>query len=413
MGRFNWTQAATGRPNATRVGTGGGNFITQFQYEIGDLKRVIIPALIDEEGHASPVIFQAPVHQIDRGTFTLTGSKGGQFTPYSIRCMHPLSQTDQEVTKELAEHRQYCVPCLMASLANKEYFAEMNEEFGNVDGYNAASKEAKKVFNDRMKARPQIRPSYETRIVDEVKVGRTNYAMEMLVLVLDTEVTEKTSKLGIKSKTTVAKRDGNGNPIYSPHMIKVSETRLGKFETAVQSALQNGILGEEDLYLIEEGNGNQVLTTFVDFELHFPVKDSKMKSAAEMTVRAVRKDETVISPDFIKEVQEKSEELLEKSDSAFKFSNLNLKRFTTEEYINAMTDGGARYQELKEKYFDESDKEFIGKVFRTALGERDVFKKEEADEQSATALKQEAPASKAEEVENVEVVDNVDDLLSI
>lgn len=409
--RFNWTAAVEGKPQG-RGGSGGtGGFVARLEYEMGEYKRVIIPALIDPEtGIEQPIIFQQPVHDIDKGTFTLEGSKGGKYTPFQIRCMNPLSQTDQNLTKEIAERKQFCVPCLMASLSNKEYFAELDATFGNVEGYKAATKEEKKSFNDRMKNRPQIRESYDS------KERKNKYSMEMLLLELETQTSKEKDEFGIESDVTTPVLE-DGKPKYKAVLFKVSDTRLSKFSTAVKTAMQSKSLSGSKLHKLEE-DGKQVLTTFVDFELEFPVKDTKMKSAAEMTIRAVRDDETIVTPQFITDVQERSKELIDKAESAFNRNNANLGEFTTEQYMTALTDGGARYQELKDKYFDANDKAFISKVFRAASGEQGVFnKKTSTSEEGSVQDIKSAPAAvattQATTTTEAPVLDDKDDLLSI
>lgn len=409
--RFNWTAAVEGKPQG-RGGSGGtGGYVARLEYEIGEFKRVVIPALIDPETNIEePIIFQRPVHDIDKGTFTLEGSKGGQYTPFQIRCMNPLSQTDPEVTKKIAERKQYCIPCLMASLSQKEYFAEMDATFGSVEGYQAATKEEKKVFNDRMKNRPQIRESYDSR------ERKNKYSMEMLLLELETTTSTEKDEFGIESEVTTPVLE-DGKPKYKAVLFKVSDTRLTKFTTAVQTAMKSKSLSGSKLHKLEE-DGKQVLTTFVDFELEFPVKDTKMKSAAEMTIRAVRDDETIITPEFITDVQARSKELLEKAESAFKRNNANLGEFTNEQFLTAMDDKGReRYKELMTKYFDDNDKAFIQKVMRAASGEQGVFNKtapatEEGSAQDIKSAPVKETASTTTVVEAA-VLDDKDDLLSI
>lgn len=409
--RFNWTSAVEGKPQG-RGGSGGGDWVSRFEYEIGEYKRVIIPALIDpESGEESPIIFQQPVHDIDKGTFTLEGSKGGKYTPFQIRCMNPLSQTDPKLTKEIAERKQFCVPCLMASLSNKEYFAEMDATFGSVEGYQAATKEEKKVFNDKMKNRPQIRESYDSQ------ERKNKYSMEMLLLVLETVSSKEKDEFGIESDVTTPVLDEKGQPKYKAVLFKVSDTRLGKFTAAVASALKSRSLSGAKLHKLEE-NGTQILTTFVDFELEFPVRDTKMKSAAEMVVRAVRDDETIITPELIEAIQGRSEELLEKAEKAFDRNNANLGQFTTEQYVTAMTDGGARYKELVAKYMDDNDRLFISKVLRAANGEKDVFKKSASTTESTDSVQdiKTAPTESATQTaptNEAPILDDADDLLSI
>lgn len=402
MGRFNWTAAKTGK----RSGGGTGGFVSNLQFEIGEFKRVVIPALIDPEtGEESPIIFQEPVHNLNGDIFVLQGPKGTPYTPYQIRCMNPLSQTDDELVKKIVERKQYCIPCLMASLADKEYFAEMDKEFGSLDEYKAASSEQKKAFNNRMKDKPRVRASYDSQ------KGKTYYAMEMLMLEMETESRKEKDEFGIESDVTTPVLGEDGLPKYKPVLFKVSEARLDKFSAAVKSALKAQSITGAHIHKLEE-NGEQVLTTFIDFELDFPQKDSKMKSAAEMTIRAVRADETVITPEFISKVQGDSESLIEKAEKAFKRSNANLQEFTNDDYKNAFKDGGARYDELKSKYFDDKDKEFISKVFRAASGEQGVFGgKSDADTSDSKEEVKKVEDTPVEQKQ--ESLDSKDDLLNI
>ena len=408
MGRFNWSQASAGRAN---VGTStGGGFVSRFTHENGDLKRVIIPTVINKEtGEEEILILQEPVHNVERGLITLYGSKGNPYTPYQVRCMNPLAQTDRELSKKIAESRQFCALCLMSSLADKEYFAEMDKAFQSVEGYKAASKEEKKAFNSRMQERPKVESSYDARN------KKNRYYLDMLVLVLETTTQKVKDEFGIEDDQTTVVMDENGMPKYTPQLFKVSEARLTKFSDAVNVARKSKTLPSNMLHVLNEG-GEQVLTAFVDFELTFPQRDTKMKSAAEMSVRAVSAGESSVTPEFVAELRGKSEELGTKAEKAFKSGHSELAEFTTEEYVNAMTDGGERYNELKKNFLDANDKVFIDKVFRTAQGEQGLFSKDSstssADIKKESATPANASATTAEP-KKVATLDSKDDLLNI
>lgn len=410
MGRFNWSQASTGRVTAGRTNSGGG-FIGRLTHENGDVKRIIIPTVKNKEtGQDEPLILQEPVHNVERGFITLYGPKGNAFTPYQIRCMNPLSQTDRELSKKIADNRQFCALCLMSSLADKEYFAEMDKEFQSVEGYKAATKEAKKSFNARMKERPRVEASYDSQ------KKKNRYLMEMLVLVLETNTQKVRDEYGIEDEVTTVVMDENGMPKYVPQLFKVSETRLGKFTDAVKTARKNKLLPSNMLHVINEGE-EQILTAYVDFELTFPQREDKMKSAAEMSVRAVSESESSVTPALIAAINEKSEEYLTKAEKAFKSGHSELAEFSTEDFVKAMTDNGERYNYLKQNFLDANDKAFIDKVFRTAQGEQGLFAKDasntasnikkEASEQAPTETAEQAPAKP------VATLDSKDDLLNI
>lgn len=394
MAKFNWKNA---KESKRTVGGGSGMEFTQkATYEIGDYKRYIIPALIDKNGEISPVIKVAPIHTVlTDGDIRFPSKNGGRdYKPREIRCMNPLSQVDEEDKAKIleSEHPDYCVACLMASLESKAFFANVADRFGDIETYKAQDKSVKTAFAAENKK--TFVENYDR------KKGTNRYAMQLLLLELET--TTETKNVGNTSATMTYTKpvlDAEGKPKYKPVFFKVSASRLDKFENAVTTALQNETLSESNLYPLEDGT----LTTFIDFEAIYPVKANKMESASDLTFRAVKPADSVISPEFIADVQAESAKLIASADSAWKNTFREYKYLTRDEFVNLMADNGDHYEDLKTKYFDNKDAEFIGKIFATARGEKNVFTK-----QSNPAELKEVPTETetASTTESVNVADS-------
>ena len=108
-----------------------------------------------------------------------------------------------------------------------------------------------------------------------------------------------------------------------------------------------------------------------------------MNSAAELEIRAMSTEKSVITQAFIDEVLAKSAELIEKSDLAWKNSHTNLQEFTNDEYQAYMEDNGAYFNDLKAQYLTQKDVDFARKVLETAKG-NNQFKKDEDGNTSET-----------------------------
>lgn len=403
---WSWQEAVSGKKKAT----GGGGFVsTRLDFEIGDVQRVTIPYLIDSEGNPKLTMFTVPVHQIkERGFIKLTGPKGNAFSPFTIRCMNPLSQTDSAVRSKIVDRKQYCALCLLSSLEQTAKFKKIEDAFHSIEEYKAIPKEdeAKKEFNKKLNSVGKVEPSYRKRDGE----SKTQYETNLLILQFESTHKEISTDFGNQKVSTVT-LDSKGLPKYKPVLMKASQTKLSKFQKAFQKAGQEGKLTQENLFSFEDSNGEKVGIAFIDFELTYPEKSDKKSSAADMEVRAVSSTETCITKEFVDSVLEKSEELLDKTNKAWDNSFLNLHEFTNEEYLEAMSDGGAYYNSLKDNYMTEKDVEFIEKVIETAGGNNQFSKKETGDEASKVERTEKTVAPT--EKETVETTENPIDYLSL
>lgn len=417
---WSWNNATNGtKPTANPTGegssTGGGGFVRgSLPYEMGDLKRITIPYVLGEDGSPQMIIKSAPVHKVTkRGFIKLSGPKGGEYSPYSIRCMNALSQTSFEKGREIAERNQYCALCTLASLQTTKRFALMAEEFGSVEEYKAAPEADKKAFNLRMNDDEKIGSSYNAREKSTV------YETYILVLDFVSETKEIATDFGNELVSRV-KLGADGLPLYTPTLLKVSKARLDKFQTALQNAGRSQLLTSNSLYPFTDVDGQEVKTAFVDFQLEFPQRPQKMNSAADVIITAVSSEDSVITPEFVEHVKEKSTFFLEKTEAAWVGSHANLQEFTNEEYENAMEDGGAFYRELKEQYLTDRDREHAYKILETAKG-NNLFKKDENGETPEVTLPSSASPSVASEPkpetantsEAPAQVENMNDLLNL
>lgn len=363
-------------------GTGGGFFVRgDLDYEMGDLQRLTIPYVLDENGQPKMLIYSAPVHYIEkRGFIKMAGPKGGTYSPYSIRCMNPLSQVDFEKGKEIAERGQYCALCTLASLQTTARFAKIEEKYGSLEEFKAIPKEnaEKKAFIDSLNEGDRVRASYNNQRKE------TNYETYMLVLRFESETKEIAGDFGIEKVSTV-KLGTNGLPIWKPLLMKVSQKRIEKFTKALQDAGRANQLSSAMLHPFTDATGQEVKTAFLDFELDFPIKAQKMNSAAELEIRAMSTEKSVITQAFIDEVLGKSAELIEKADLAWKNSHTNLQEFTNDEYQAYMEDNGAYFNDLKAQYLTQKDVDFARKVLETAKG-NNQFKKDEDGNTSGTEV---------------------------
>lgn len=414
---WSWNNAVKGKREysnnngESRASSDGIGFVkSSLAYEMGDLKRVTIPYVVDDEGKSSMIIKTVPVHKVSsRGFIKLEGPKGNAYSPYTIRCMNPLSQVDTDERKMIAERKQFCALCTLANLQTKARFAKLEEKYGSTEAFKAIPKEnaEKKAFIDELNGMNKIESSYNS------SKKETNYETHMLILDFETTVKEIKTDFGIEKVSSVV-LDVNGLPKFTPTYMKVSKQRLEKFQKAFQTAGRDGKITADSLFGFSDIDGEEVKTAFIDFELDFPVKAEKMNSAAEMTVRAVSTSESAITPEFVEYIKGKSGIIIDKAEKAWVNSFKALQPFTNEEYKSAMSDGGQFFETLKAEYFDERDLEFAQKVLKTALGDNQFAKKSD-DGSEGQGSSQTAPTEKPvkEETSTPSEDMNVDDLLNI
>lgn len=396
-------------------GTGGGFFVRgDLDYEMGDLQRLTIPYVLDESGQPKMLIYSALVHYIEkRGFIKLQGPKGGTYSPYSIRCMNPLSQVDFEKGKEIAKRGQYCALCTLASLQTTARFAKIEEKYGSVEEFKAIPKDnaEKKAFIDSLNEGDRVRASYNNQRKE------TNYETYMLVLRFESETKEVAGDFGIEKVSTV-KLGTNGLPIWKPLLMKVSQKRIEKFTKALQDAGRNRQLAPEMIHSFTDATGQEVKTAFIDFELDFPVRNEKMNSAADLEIRAMFTEKSCITQAFVDEILGKSKDLIEKADLAWEKSHANLQEFTNDEYQSYMEDKGAYFTSLKEQYLTQNDVEFARKVLETAKGNNQFAKKEDGNTSGTEATEtvtvpDEKPVKENSTEETTDSVVDIGDLLNL
>ncbi|WP_459904984.1 hypothetical protein [Enterococcus thailandicus] len=206
----------------------------------------------------------------------------------------------------------------------------------------------------------------------------------MLVLRFESETKEIAGDFGNEKVSTV-KLGTNGLPIWKPLLMKVSQKRIEKFTKVLQDAGRANQLSSAMLHPFTDATGQEVKAAFLDFELDFPIKAQKMNSAAELEIRAMSTEKSVITQAFIDEVLGKSAELIEKSDLAWKNPHTNLQEFMNDEYQADMEDNGAYFNDLKAQYLTQKDVDFARKVLETAKG-NNQFKKDEDGNTSGTEV---------------------------
>ncbi|HFO0529239.1 TPA: hypothetical protein ACHIJV_001695 [Enterococcus faecium] len=414
---WSWGEVAKGNKRAKGTGsggTGGGFFVRgDLDYEMGDLQRLTIPYVLDESGQPKMLIYSAPIHYIEkRGFIKLQGPKGGTYSPYSIRCMNPLSQVDFEKGKEIAERGQYCALCTLASLQTTARFAKIEEKYGSVEEFKAIPKDnaEKKAFIDSLNEGDRVRASYNNQRKE------TNYETYMLVLRFESETKEVAGDFGIEKVSTV-KLGTNGLPIWKPLLMKVSQKRIEKFTKALQDAGRNRQLAPEMIHSFTDATGQEVKTAFIDFELDFPVRNEKMNSAADLEIRAMSTEKSCITQAFVDEILGKSKDLIEKADLAWEKSHANLQEFTNDEYQSYMEDKGAYFTSLKEQYLIQNDVEFARKVLETAKGNNQFAKKEDGNTSGTEATETVTVPDEKPVKENTAVADEsaipAEDLLGL
>lgn len=409
---FSWGEVVE---NKRKTSTGGGssnigntgNYFVgdDLKYEMGELKRITIPYVLDEEGKEKMLIFSAPVHKIvDRGFIKLTGPKGNEYTPYSIRCMGALAQVDYSKGKEIAERGQYCTLCTLANLQTASRFARIEEKYGSIEAFKAIPKENpdKKTFIEALNEGDKVLESYNS------SKKETFYETYILVLELESTTKSVAGDFGVEKVTSV-KLDADGTPIWKPTLLKATAKRLEKFQKAFQEAGRLRQLEVSSLHPFVDQTGAEVKTAFIDFELEFPVREKKMNSAADLEIRAVPTAQSCVTQDFIDKILAQSATLIEKSETAWVNSHSRLQEFTNEEYVSYMADKGAYLNQLKELYLTDRDREFARKILLTAMGDNQFAKSEDSEEEVAEvpteAVNKDAVASKSDLLE--------DDLLGV
>lgn len=404
---WSWGEVTTGKKAKSTGGTGGGGgFVySDMPYEIGEKKRVTIPYVRDAEGNLQMIIYSAPVHGIeDRGFIQLKGPRGNAYSPYSIRCMNPLSQISFDKGKEIADRKQYCALCTLASLQTAARFAKIDEVFGDIETFKATPKtdERKQALITQLNANDKVRASYNNQKKE------VQYESYILVLELESSVKEVSTDFGIDKVTTVHLGE-NGLPKYKPMLMKASKARLGKFQKAYETAGKDGKITSASLHPFVDQTNTEVKTAFLDFELHFPSHDGgteldKKGSAAKLEIKVTPSSDSVITEQFIEEVLNKSDFLIEKSEKAWVDGHQNLQDFTNDEYKNSMRDFGELFEQLKGQYLTERDIEHAQKVIETASTGKNMFKDETEGEATVEEVVPDVkPEKENTSTENVKV----------
>lgn len=428
MGRLTFSGARTGK----RVGSNNFSGIQRMEYEMGEQKRIVFPVLEDEEGNKGLVVLAEPYHRIKQGFVKLVSTRGKEYAPYNIRCMHPYSQTDRKVSIHSAERGEMCPFCELATYELRQTYAEMEERYGE-DGFKDLTKEEQKAFYKEMDGTHQVEQSYYQKTDEDGNKYNVNmYDMSLLALELEVNTVEKTVK-GKKRKVVEVVLDENGLPKYKKILMPMSQNRLDKFKMAADNAFEQGTLNIDDHhYTFIENEGTEyeeeVLVGFIEFAVKFPVKDQKMESGKDMNVMAVPATNTVMSDEFIESITVNGKKLQEEAETSFKNLNPSLRAFTPAEGIAMMADGGEYYEGMKEEFLRDDDAEYTQKIFDTILGssqnvEHEDVEDEEVNEVEETSkpakakqqTKQKTQAKKPQKPSNeaVEVVDEEEDVEDI
>ncbi|KTF59771.1 MULTISPECIES: hypothetical protein [Bacillus amyloliquefaciens group] len=365
MSRISFSGARTGR----RGNGGGFEGIQSLKFDIGEKKRLIFPTFTEEDGSTGLLMFAEPYHPITAGVVSLVSKQGNKWSPYKIRCMHPFSQTDPDVARDVAAKKQRCPFCELASMEFKHTYAEMEERYG--DGFSELDKKEQKAFYEEMDGLHKVSASYYKK--EDAEGNSYNVTtLDIFVLALELKLTKEAGKGG-RTKWVPILDEETGLPKYDPILVPMSPARLNKFKNAADAAFNSETLDyDKHAYPFTENEGTEdeeeVLVGWVDFSVIFPQSEHKMQSGKDMTVTAMAPKLSVVSKELINEVHAKAKDLKEKAKKAFEATNVALRPFTPEEAINMMADQGEYYEQMLEEFGNpEEDDKYWEDVFAKIL----------------------------------------------
>ena len=307
MARVSFTTATTGQRKSN--GRGNSNaIIPQLNYKIGEKKRWVIPM---ENGEL--IMFSSPIHHVKNDFVVLPKNQGGVYTTSKIRCMNPSTQVSYEEQLAIAKSGEECLYCKIARLEHRKMWYEINNRLWDSTKSpnelplfeNMSKEERKKVFEIMEKKRTVERAFYTKNLEDgETELRHFN---DTHILVLEIEV------------------DGSDNPVmvdgvpkYTPILMPASNTRIEKFENAVQTGLDLDVLLSDDLHTYDDGV-KTVTIGWLDYKGTFPKKDTKGLSAMDLNITVVPRTKTLVNDALIADFESKMEKIIK--DAEFTVAN--------------------------------------------------------------------------------------------
>lgn len=345
-----WGQAVRGKTQnggRSRKSSGGG-FIQDYKTEVGVKHRIIIPTFVDEDGNEGLFLQSRVVHPVKkRGAVAIKTKNGKEFKPFAIGTSHPYKQPSFEASLEVAKRGEVDVFSEFASLTETDKWAKVN-----LLGNDKDTEEGKKAFVDFVKDFSTQNTYIEAASYTN-KDGEWNDHIEnyLLVLKLETEMVEEARNSGVKRPVAKVVLDDNGFPKYTPCYWRVSAKRLGEIQSAVDLALDNQILGDDNLHPYKEAEGTEDevvnYTGWVELEINYPFKEgqnAKMEAGREATISAVNSNVSNVSNEFVADFKDtKAKDLFEKAVKDFNFSKSHLKAHTRAEQLEMLSPDARDY----------------------------------------------------------------------
>lgn len=423
-----WGQAVRGqsqRKARTRKSTGsGGGFINDYKTEVGVKHRFVIPTFTDEDGNTGLFIQSRVVHQVRKwGAVAIKTSKGNEFKPYAVGTSHPYKQPSFEKSLEIAKRGDIDIFSKLATLTETDRWAKVNELDNDKD--TAEGKQEFKDFNRDFDANHLFIEAASYKDKD----GNWQDSMEnyLLILQLETEMVEEERGSGVKRQVAKVVLDDNGFPKYEPKFWRVSAKRLGDIQKAVDFALDNNLIQDEDLFPYTEGAGTEdevvTYTGWLEMEISYPHaegRNAKMEAGREATISAINSNTSTITEEFVEDFQEnKGKELFEKAVKDFDFSKSHLKAHSQVEQLEMLSAEARDYLSyLEETYpqeatrFDDSLKTYYENIISQSGGgtAEDTEEVEETTEEVEETPEVEETVEETPEVEEVEETEEVEDV---
>lgn len=418
-----WGKAVRGQSqNArrSRKRTSGGGFIADYRTEVGVKHRFIIPTFVDSDGNEGLFIQSRVVHPVKkRGAVAIKTKNGNEFKPYAIGTSHPYKQPSFEASLEIAKRGDVDVFSQFATLTETDKWAKVNE-LDNDRNTDAGKKEFIDFMKDFDKQNSFIeQASYKN------KDGEWNDHIEnyLLILQLETEMVEEERSSGVKRQVAKVVLDENGFPKYEPKFWRVSAKRLGDIQSAVDLALDNQLLGDDDLFPYTEGAGtdDEVVNYagWVELEINYPYAEgtnAKMESAREASISAINGSVSNVSEEFVTDFKDnKAKELFEKALRDFNFSKSHLKAHSRSEQLEMLSaDARDYFNYLLETYPDEAKeyedqfKGYFENILEQAGESADAVEETEEDAVEEPAVEVETEVEEEPEVEEVEETADTD-----
>lgn len=418
-----WGKAVKGKSqNArrSRKSTGGG-FIGDYKTEVGVKHRIIIPTFVDEDGNEGLFLQSRVVHPVKKwGAVAIKTKNGNEFKPYAIGTSHPYKQPSFGASLEIAKRGDIDVFSQLSALTETDKWAKVNE-LDNDRNTEAGKKAFVDFIKDFDKQHSYIEAASYTNKEGEWNDHLENY---LLVLQLETEMVEEERNSGVKRQVAKVVLDDNGFPKYEPKFWRVSSKRLADIQSAVDLAIDNQLLGDDDLYPYTEAEGTEEESVnyagWVEIEINYPFKDganAKMEAGREASISAVNSSVSNVSADFVSDFKDnKSKELFEKALKDFEFSKSHLKAHTRSEQLEMLSPDARDYLNyLLETYpteakeYEERFKGYFENILAQGGESSDEGAEEGADAQEETPEAEAEPETAVEEVaEEPEVAEDTD-----